>query len=371
MPHIFVDKIEKLKLPAVIDGVEFLFQADGLLACKIGQKEFFLYLRPKGDKLLIKYDKITRPLLDELKKAYNALVSLSGANVLFSNLGEVKEDKKDEYLLSPKDKFDFEDMMFEVGFGSGRHLLHLAKSNPEKIVIGIEIHQPSIEQVLKRIKLDNLTNVRIINFDARLLLSKMPSNRISGIFVHFPVPWDKKPHRRVISSEFINESIRCLRENGILHLRTDSDNYFEYSFGEFMKLSKSQIKINKNQNLEVSSKYEDRWKKMEKNIYDIILTNEEISDELNIDFDFSFDTPIKNIELNSKPYVFDGFVVHFEKEFKIDETKSVIKLTMGAFDRPEHLYLITGENPKYFSEPLQLKLNYQAHQEIKRLLNGK
>ena len=371
MPHIFVDKIENLNLPTKVGEVEFLFQADELLACKIDKKEFFLYLRPKGDKILVKYDKITRPLLDELKKAYNALISLTKANVLFSNLGEIKDEKKDEYLLTPKDSFDFEDMMFEVGFGSGRHLLHLAKTNPDKIVIGVEIHQPSIEQVLKRVKLENLTNVRIINFDARLLLSKMPSNRISGIFVHFPVPWDKKPHRRVISSEFINESIRTLKKGGILHLRTDSENYFQYSFGEFMKLNKSQIQINKNQNLAVSSKYEDRWKKMEKNIYDIILTNDEVSDELETNFDFSFDMPIKNIEINKKPYVFDGFVVHFEREFKIDNSKSVIKLTMGAFDRPEHLYLITGENPRYFSEPLQLKQNYQAHQKIKEIFNAK
>ena len=369
MPHIFVDKLNELKLPATQNGVEFLFQAGELLACKIGQKEFFLYVRPRGDKILVKYDKITRPLLDELKRAYNAFVDLTGAQLLFSNIGEIKEDKKDKYLLTPNDSLDFENIMFEVGFGSGRHLLHLAVSNPDKTIIGVEIHQPSIEQVLKRIKLENLTNVRIINFDARLILSKIASNRISGIFVHFPVPWDKKPHRRVISTEFINESIRTLNKNGILHLRTDSDNYFEYSFGEFMKLNKSKLRINKNQNLEVSSKYEDRWKKMEKNIYDIILTNEEISDELQMDFDFSFDFPIKNIEINKKPYVFDGFVVHFEREFKIDENSSIIKITMGAFDRPEHLYLITGENPRYFSEPMKFKLNYKAHQEIKRLLN--
>jgi tRNA (guanine-N7-)-methyltransferase len=373
MPHIFVDKIKGLEFPSSKNGVDFLFQAGELLACKIGSKEFFLYIKQKGDKVLIKYDKITRPLLDDLKKAYKALVELMDVNVVFSNLGEIKEYKKDEYLLNASDDLDFEDMLFEVGFGSGRHLLYLAKNNPEKIVIGVEIHQPSIEQVLKRIKLENLTNVRIINFDARLLLSKMPSNKISGIFVHFPVPWDKKPHRRVISSEFINESIRCLRKNGILHLRTDSDNYFEYSFGEFMKLNKSIVEIKKNKDLEISSKYEDRWKKMEKNIYDIILTNEEISKELELDFDFDFDfdVAIDNFSINKKPYVFDGFVVHFEREFKIDEKTSVIKLTMGAFDRPEHLYLMTGTKPKYINKPLKLRLNYQAHKEIKRLLNGK
>ena len=29
------------------------------------------------------------------------------------------------------------------------------------------------------------------------------SNKVGKIFVHFPVPWDKKPHRRIYSDEFV------------------------------------------------------------------------------------------------------------------------------------------------------------------------
>ena len=50
------------------------------------------------------------------------------------------------------------------------------------------------------------------------------------------MPWDKKPHRRVINEDFINESVRVLKRDGFLHLRTDSDNYFNYSLNEFLKL---------------------------------------------------------------------------------------------------------------------------------------
>lgn len=112
----------------------------------------------------------------------------------------------------------------EIGFGSGRHLLHQAQNNPNVLFIGIEIHKPSIEQVLKQINIQNIKNIYILEYDARLFMELLPSNSVGKIFVHFPVPWDKKPHRRVISAAFVNEAKRVLMAQGTLELRTDSDN---------------------------------------------------------------------------------------------------------------------------------------------------
>ena len=106
--------------------------------------------------------------------------------------------------------------------------MYQASNNPDTLFIGLEIHTPSAQQVLKQIDLQGLTNVWIVNYDARLFLEMIPSNLCEKIFVHFPVPWDKKPHRRVISKDFLLESLRVLKVDGKLELRTDSDNYFEY-----------------------------------------------------------------------------------------------------------------------------------------------
>ena len=86
---------------------------------------------------------------------------------------------------------------------TGIYLLHQAKKNPDTLFIGLEIHTPSAQQVLKQIELQNLDNIWVVNYDARLFLEMLPSNICSQIFVHFPVPWDKKPHRRVISKSFL------------------------------------------------------------------------------------------------------------------------------------------------------------------------
>ena len=368
MPHLFIKEPKSLKYPINSNGVKFLFKVDDLIACEIDKKRFFISLQDRGDKYLLKYDKITRPISSILKKAYTEFLNLTNPEIISSNIEGIKDKQPNKYLITINDSLDFEKIIVEIGFGSGRHLLHLAKKYPDITIIGIEIHKPSIEQVLKRCELENITNVRIIDYDGRLVLSKIQSNKVHSIYVHFPVPWDKKPNRRVISEYFINESIRVLEKDGFLHLRTDSDNYFDYSFNEFMKLNKNELKIYKNRELEVSSKYEDRWKKQNKNIYDIYMTNDEISPELKEDFDFELGC-LDAKKADNKAYIFDDFVIHFEKVAPIDDKNYLIKLTMGAFERPEHLYIIAGKKSEYFNKPVFHKLNQKAHNKLKEILS--
>jgi tRNA (guanine-N7-)-methyltransferase len=367
MPHIVVDNIKEIKYPQKIDNVEFLFKAENLIGINIDNTKFLIKILKKDKGFLIKYDKITRPLISEIKKAYLAFTKLHNANIIFENIHGIKEKLPDKNLITITDDLSNIDII-EVGFGSGRHLLYLAKENPNKTILGIEIHKPSIEQVLKRLNLEGIENVRILNHDARIILSKIPSNQLEAIYVHFPIPWDKKPHRRVINKDFIAESIRTLKENGFLHLRTDSENYFNYSLNEFLNFEKIDLNVKKNMPYAVSSKYEDRWKKMNKNIYDIYMKNHEISSELKEEFDFSFDKKLTNIDFT--PKVYKNFVIHIEKIFKINKNEELIRLTIGNFNRPEHVYILNKEKPEYFKMPAPIKDNYIAHKELKRLFNG-
>ena len=366
MPHIVIDKIKELSFPVKENKIEFLFKADDLIAVKTENDKFFIRIQKKENNFLVKYDKVTRPLLSEIKKTYLAFVKLNEANILFENINGIKERVPNKNFLEITDNLDDFDII-EVGFGSGRHLIHLAKENPDKQLLGIEIHKPSIEQVLKRIEHEKLNNIKIINHDARIILTKIPSNKLTSIFVHFPVPWDKKPHRRVINEDFINESIRTLKKEGFLHLRTDSENYFSYSLQEFLNFPKIELNVKKNMPYIVSSKYEDRWKKMNKNIYDIYMINNEISEDLKEEFDFSFEKKLTNLDF--KPKIYKNFVIHIEKLFKIDDEKELIRLTFGNFNRPEHLYIVNDKKPYYFKSPAPVKDNYIAHNTLKRLFN--
>ena len=390
MPHLHIDKFKTVDFPQSIDGVNFNFLVKNannneelLISTTVEDDEFFLLAKLDEKKNLLKSDKLTRPSsIYSVHKALLAYAKLAKLEILSSNVPEQEKNIHLKEVSALKDIGYFassfpraKDVRIEVGFGSGRHLLHQAVNNPDILFIGIEIHRPSIEQVLKQIAIQNLDNLLILDYDARLFMELVPSNIVGKIYVHFPVPWDKKPHRRVISTSFIKEANRVLSVGGKLELRTDSENYYAYSYETFIAFNKTTLHINKNKDIAISSKYEDRWKKMEKNIYDLTMINEQESPELSIEGNFDFSSVelphAKILELHAKTEKFDGGFIHFERVYK-EEKRVMVRLSMGSFDRPEHLYLIVNDKQAsyYPSLPLKSKSNLAAHKILNRVLHG-
>jgi tRNA (guanine-N7-)-methyltransferase len=390
MPHLKVTPFDTSAIDNKLSKSNvFTFRAisltsdDEIVGVEYGGEEFLLQIKPDEKATLVKYDKVTRPLkVNLLKEALAKISEELNLNILNSNIAisntkaalsskYFKKIEDFENITYPKDKISV-----EVGFGSGRHLIYQAEKNPDTLFIGLEIHTPSAQQVLKQIELQNIDNIWVVNYDARLFLEMLPSNVCEQIFVHFPVPWDKKPHRRVISSSFLNESMRVLRKDGRLELRTDSDNYFWYSLETFFAVPKTEVEVRKNEALEVTSKYEARWIRQEKDIYDVYVKCKEFSEakKMSIDFNFNSVKYENNIEskLTKKPQVFNGYFVHFERMYKIKEDSLLIKCAFGSFDRPEHKYILLGkENSRYFvSSPVKTMVNYEAHKKIMELINN-
>jgi len=390
MPHLHIEEFKEIAFPRVEDEVTFNFIASNanheqekLISVTVEGEDFFLLVKEEENRNLLKTDKLTRPAsIYNVHRALNAYANAAKLNVLASNvltgkknehLEEVTALKKIEYFARnfPTDR----EVRIEVGFGSGRHLLHQAVNNPDILFIGIEIHRPSIEQVLKQVSIQNLDNLLILDYDARLFMELVPSNIVGKVYVHFPVPWDKKPHRRVISTSFIEEARRVLKIDGRLELRTDSENYYAYSYETFIAFNKTILHINKNRDIAVVSKYEDRWKKMEKNIYDVTMINEEDSASLSIEGDFEFSQGKMSYEniinLHSKTQRYEGGFIHFERAYK---TKNgiMMRLSMGNFNRPEHLYiLIENDKVSYYPDlPLKSRSNLSAHKFLDKVLNG-
>lgn len=390
MPHLHLESFKPLNLPTRCGEVEFLFQADynntsegSLIATRYKNKEFFL-LYKNGAKKLLKSDKITRPTPNFiLKQALLAYAECSGSKVLDSNVNDASENthlKTHDALKSiayfaenfPRDR----EVRIEVGFGSARHLLHQASVNPDVLFIGLEIHKPSIEQLLKQIVIQNLDNIMVLDYDARLFLEFVPSNIVGKIYVHFPVPWDKKPHRRVISEAFLNEAERVLKIGGTLELRTDSEEYYRFALETFSTPRQSRFDVRKNRDIAVVSKYEDRWKKMEKNIYDVTYTCEIDSPESDIvgDFTFSAETVDPDIieRLSKETYKREWGFIHVERTYRIGTSGAMLRLAMGSFDRPESTYvLIENGTARYYpAYPVKSRTNLKAHILLDELLHG-
>ncbi len=394
MPHIVFNQNNHLNIPSNIDGVSFDFIAKSYnskksseykIAVTKNNHQFLLTKKNKNDANMIKYDKTTRiSPVSCIKDAINAYAKLTNANILFTNTNNINQKinidekylKNIEYIVN-----EFEtnkEIQIEIGFGSGKHILYQAKQNKDVQFFGLEIHTPSIEQLLKQIKIQNITNIIVINYDARLFMEFMKSNSVDNIFVHFPVPWDKKPHRRIYSSEFINEALRVLKKDATLELRTDSRKYFDYCMSLLSNLNSGKIIIDINKDLEIISKYEKRWRKQEKTIYDIVLKCQEEDDvpiqkcSFNFENEVDFDN-IKKI-ITNKAIVKEDYFIHIENIFDIENevNSGLIQLTFGNFNRPLNKYIIinNGKASYFQDKPIPTSSNIKAHKYLTKILNN-
>jgi len=121
-------------------------------------------------------------------------------------------------------------VIVEIGFGMGDSLLTMASAMPENNFIGIEVHKPGIGKLLMGLGREAVTNVRVINHDAREVMEHCFSDgSLDGVQIFFPDPWHKKRHhkRRLIQAEFVDLLARKLKPDGLLHLATDWQPYAE------------------------------------------------------------------------------------------------------------------------------------------------
>ena len=386
MPHIRIKSFNLSKIPFEREDVRFEWYAEnlqnageGLAGVSVSNIPFLLQVKPGGESVLLKAEKISRPSPNTLvKKALHVYIEEARPHLLYSNVANVDRAVLKEPLPCLKEIAAFDaaslpekPLWIEIGFGSGRHLLHQARKNPDVHLIGLEIHRPSLEQVMRRIDLENLENVWVIDYDARLFMELLPSNRVERIFVHFPVPWDKKPHRRVISESFLEEALRVLSLGGTLELRTDSENYFRYAMEVFTRPEQVRLRFEKNLEAAVRSKYEERWRRMEKDIYEIHVESLERSPERSVEVDFSFPEGASLSKLFEKrppkALLTPECFVHVERFYAINEEDGLIRVSLGSFDRPEHKFvLIRNKKASYYPHPpVATQTNRKAHEILR------
>ena len=127
------------------------------------------------------------------------------------------------------DKSNFKKIILEIGFGNGENLINLAKESSQNLYIGSEVYMAGIGQVLGAINANELTNIRLITGDIRLLIDKINESVFDEVLIICPDPWPKLKHhkRRMINSEFLDSIYKVLNPDGHLFMSTDWENYAE------------------------------------------------------------------------------------------------------------------------------------------------
>ena len=154
-------------------------------------------------------------------------------------------------------------LIIEIGFGNGEILIDSALRNPDDNFIGIEVYESGIGQCLIHLSEKKMSNVRLINEDAKHILNhSFKDQAIDQINIFFPDPWPKKKHhkRRLINQEFILLIGKKLKKNGCINIATDWDDYAEQIIDVFNK--SNLFKKTNNLKLNLETKFEKRGLKL-------------------------------------------------------------------------------------------------------------
>ena len=116
----------------------------------------------------------------------------------------------------------------ELGSGSGKHLLQLAKTNPQKNCFGFELRYKRAVRTIEKGERDAIANAFVVRGNARLMAELFPPRSIDGIFVNFPDPWAKPKQwkHRLLSPWLLDVANTVLTEGGCISVKTDHEEMF-------------------------------------------------------------------------------------------------------------------------------------------------
>lgn len=112
----------------------------------------------------------------------------------------------------------------EIGFGMGEATVEIAKDFPETGFLAIDVHQPGIGKLLAAIEENGISNIRVMDEDAHVILQNMiPDSSLDGVLIFFPDPWPKTRHhkRRIVNENFISLVASKLKNGATIHMATD------------------------------------------------------------------------------------------------------------------------------------------------------
>ena len=204
-------------------------------------------------------------------------------NESFQNVVEPSRDE----LISKKFNFygKWKELVFkninpivvELGCGKGEYTINLAKLNPDKNFIGIDIKGARFWRGAKTAIESKLSNVFFIRTQIELLNYVFKINEIDEIWLTFPDPQIKfqRQKHRLTNPSFLSIYNNILNPDGIVHLKTDSEFLHGYTIGLLEGMSikpfASNHDIYKNRNVpdevvDIQTHYESIYLKVDKKI---------------------------------------------------------------------------------------------------------
>lgn len=122
-------------------------------------------------------------------------------------------------------------IVLELACGRGEYTLGLARQNPERNFIGVDIKGARIWKGAKIALTQSIDNAAFLRTRIEQIALFFDPGEVSEIWITFPDPFLKKgkANRRLTAPRFLREYGKILKKEGLIHLKTDSPELYDFT----------------------------------------------------------------------------------------------------------------------------------------------
>jgi tRNA (guanine-N7-)-methyltransferase len=122
-------------------------------------------------------------------------------------------------------------IVLELGCGKGEYTIGLAKRNPDKNFIGVDIKGNRIWTGAKTAIENKMINVAFIRTRIDFIDTCFEENEVDEIWITFPDPQPQKTRtrNRLTNMIFVTRYKKILVDGGIINLKTDNEPFYDYT----------------------------------------------------------------------------------------------------------------------------------------------
>jgi tRNA (guanine-N7-)-methyltransferase len=122
-------------------------------------------------------------------------------------------------------------LIIEIGCGKGEYTVDLASRYAHNNYIGIDKKGARMWRGAKTTHESNHSNVAFLRMLAENLSLVFGENEVDEIWITFPEPQPNSPRtkKRFTSPQFLDRYRKILAPSGIIHLKTDNDELYQYT----------------------------------------------------------------------------------------------------------------------------------------------
>ncbi|MBQ8375107.1 MAG: tRNA (guanosine(46)-N7)-methyltransferase TrmB [Clostridia bacterium] len=123
----------------------------------------------------------------------------------------------------------------EIGCGKGGFVCELARRNPDRNYIALEMVSNVVISAMENAERQNAENVRFLNIRAECLPCYISENSVENIYLNFSTPLPKLGYvtQRLTHRGFLETYKKLLKTGGRVIQKTDNRDFFEFSLEEY------------------------------------------------------------------------------------------------------------------------------------------